>query len=751
MVIIKPVNSKGERVTNWGSNNNTPSGGGAGRATIDPDYIVSGGGQVAVRGTIGDNVILQDQTSRQTSSASGSGVASATTTPQGVSEETKALFQGKERVPVSPGFAGKLTGQSVRDDRNYYANVSRSNRNKQSVDDSPQTEPRTFKQKLKNTGKQISEPFVSGFKYAFGKTSGAESYRDYETPSEREARIREDTTGKEVFANVLIMGGSGAAARPSVVKQGEVTFASRSTVQNIADESGIVQGSSRIEGYGSTKKKIFGITVKEKPFKITGTAKETAKPIDVEIFGLQSADDVFSTKGASKLKITYGDGRVNTVSSTSKGFQVAGAGKRQVTQSVSGSQGLRQQPGEVFDEVYVVNSQVGGSQGSVVSKRGGGVFTSKDTEPIVLTRPGGDVYFNPETGLESATSTLRFKPDEQMSITYSKVNQAFTSKAPLSAEYTYEAAGGRLRQNLKPFAEVTSRDVVPSGGVNSVAGEQVLSQSKFAPSVAGNFNVAGAVQSAVSVSAPVRAKLPVPVGVYGKASQNVSAVTRGETKASSVFSSDVVVSQKTSSVALPVQSGASSSRVGQSMFPALSRSVGVGRSGVSESNSATDLSKDVSAAVLPESLAKAGVVQKQSQSVVSRSRFSSSNSFSGRGVGSSARTSFMVPAGIKLPMRGGSGEFGVSVRRGGVFRSVGGGLSLRDALRRGQGVVRGSAAASFMVTRGGRVVNVLAPSGFYSKKGVLIERNKFRINTPGELKEISSVGVSKKRKRGVLG
>jgi hypothetical protein len=93
------------------------------------------------------------------------------------------------------------------------------------------------------------------------------------------------------------------------------------------------------------------------------------------------------------------------------------------------------------------------------------------------------------------------------------------------------------------------------------------------------------------------------------------------------------------------------------------------------------------------------------------------------------------------------GVFGVSVKRFGTFRGIGKGLTLGKALQLGSARVRGSAAATFQVTRGGKPISVGAPSGFYKKGASLIEQNKFRINTPGELKEITYVGIGKSRLR----
>lgn len=105
-------------------------------------------------------------------------------------------------------------------------------------------------------------------------------------------------------------------------------------------------------------------------------------------------------------------------------------------------------------------------------------------------------------------------------------------------------------------------------------------------------------------------------------------------------------------------------------------------------------------------------------------------------------------------------EFSVFLRRKGHFSPLKTSVSLGEALRIGSLVVRESSAASFKVlNKLGRPVSVSladpALKGQFrrSKKerGVLIEEEKYRINKPGELREITFKGLSAiKFKSGLL-
>ena len=99
-----------------------------------------------------------------------------------------------------------------------------------------------------------------------------------------------------------------------------------------------------------------------------------------------------------------------------------------------------------------------------------------------------------------------------------------------------------------------------------------------------------------------------------------------------------------------------------------------------------------------------------------------------------------------------SRDFTVLVRRRGVFRPVGEFADLQKAFGAGETIVGDTAAASFkVVDRSGRP---LIPKGFGDdfrlsdkEAGVLIERRERRIQSAGELREITFQGIAEQRRR----
>ena len=85
--------------------------------------------------------------------------------------------------------------------------------------------------------------------------------------------------------------------------------------------------------------------------------------------------------------------------------------------------------------------------------------------------------------------------------------------------------------------------------------------------------------------------------------------------------------------------------------------------------------------------------------------------------------------------------FGVQVRRGGKFRSIGSGLSLRQAFEIGTQRVRTTLGATFKITSpsGKGIKGIPTPKGFRKKKGGLfIEKKELRLSTTPEVKEIQT-------------
>lgn len=106
-------------------------------------------------------------------------------------------------------------------------------------------------------------------------------------------------------------------------------------------------------------------------------------------------------------------------------------------------------------------------------------------------------------------------------------------------------------------------------------------------------------------------------------------------------------------------------------------------------------------------------------------------------------------------------KYNIFVRRKGFFSPVGEKPSLSEAFKFGENIVEKTAAASFKIEAPGKQL-VTAPTFLNRSKfrpskresGVFVELNKFRINTPGEKREITFKGIfgifGKRKKRGLF-
>lgn len=99
--------------------------------------------------------------------------------------------------------------------------------------------------------------------------------------------------------------------------------------------------------------------------------------------------------------------------------------------------------------------------------------------------------------------------------------------------------------------------------------------------------------------------------------------------------------------------------------------------------------------------------------------------------------------------------FTTFVRRRGKFQAVGSFPDIEQAISVGANIVQGTAAASFKVKGpAGQIQNAfksLNRAVFRESKkdsGVVVERTKFRINTPGEFGEITLKGIAATRRKG---
>lgn len=100
--------------------------------------------------------------------------------------------------------------------------------------------------------------------------------------------------------------------------------------------------------------------------------------------------------------------------------------------------------------------------------------------------------------------------------------------------------------------------------------------------------------------------------------------------------------------------------------------------------------------------------------------------------------------------------YGVSIRRRGVFQRVASGLSFEEASKRGAIITATTSAASFKLegpkTSGNKILQSLNKQFRTSKKdkNIIVEKSRYRIDTPGELGEITKKGqaASRSKKKG---
>lgn len=134
-----------------------------------------------------------------------------------------------------------------------------------------------------------------------------------------------------------------------------------------------------------------------------------------------------------------------------------------------------------------------------------------------------------------------------------------------------------------------------------------------------------------------------------------------------------------------------------------------------------------------------------SRSTVSRynNRFSSSRYYINNNR-DNFNLKFPLPPSYRRSTEGGS--FSVFVKKQGRFLEAGKFGNFQKALKFGRFKTATTSAASFKILSGANVVKLPSDTRYYSskkQKGVQVERTKFRINTSGELKEITFKGLEK--------
>jgi len=104
----------------------------------------------------------------------------------------------------------------------------------------------------------------------------------------------------------------------------------------------------------------------------------------------------------------------------------------------------------------------------------------------------------------------------------------------------------------------------------------------------------------------------------------------------------------------------------------------------------------------------------------------------------------------QTPKQKQTGNYGVQVRRGGVFRNIATTSDLNKAISIGRERVSSTLGATYRIT-GAKGLNLRTPAGFYSKssKGgtLFIEKRKYRLSKTGEKVEIKAAKRRKKKKK----
>lgn len=194
--------------------------------------------------------------------------------------------------------------------------------------------------------------------------------------------------------------------------------------------------------------------------------------------------------------------------------------------------------------------------------------------------------------------------------------------------------------------------------------------------------------------------------------------------------------------------GGSSSKVSGSS--SLSSSSVVSDLGLSTQSSSSSKSSNVSSLIKSSSSSSSSRISSRGKSSGSSNSVidivgSSDSNITGRTVKASASNKSLVP--FPSLKNDSLKNYGVVIRREGKFRNVAKGLTFEQAESLGKRLVGGSAAATYGITRRGKVVDAqVNDSRFYQKGNVAIEKNKFRINTGGELKQITRLGIVSNRK-----
>jgi hypothetical protein len=710
-------------------------------------------------------------------------------------KETKSVSDqtaNSKDVEISPALASKINKQSLRQDRTYYARptdaitryeiVQSSKPQKELIDTYNPREQRVDKEKLGSEASfQAGLTKVSSEKARIAKNLSpiigeyaATAKYFFLGSDEFDKGIPEGMSEKDVSAirqtrlfNIGMIGGGALTTRPVVASPKSYRFTSKAAVKtSISDSLSVSKGRLPV---GSSQvvvksKGVFG-QPKTTTYQVAGVFKETAKPTGQ--LGAASKQPILRTQGVGAYRITkvrkvLPNKKVADLRVSSVGGEVEGFGQKKVTSTLTKS-------GKSSADSYV-QSYVGFEKGDTVvsgsvNTKGVSVSVGKKLLELSGERVGKPSFkitaIQKATGLEQveigsirASPVVEINPGKVNLVTDRVYDVRFAGQKaiPKSARLTKTGVIKKLKSEQPKRTDVADYSFSPKGSTGSSVGSVQVQSLKQVSSLSLATDVKPVVVEAVKKieGKPVIGKTPGGFGVSVSKSRNEvfsssnsqSVVSGSKTKGFTVSSPRVSISN--ASVTRTSYGFAGVGSIGRISGFSKIKSLNVQKPSVSAISASSPIS-------MPSSVSASKQSSVQDQVLVSQTLLSSAKP--GFGISPTFFSSPVIPVVPVFPVfgKGGFGGFSVFVRRKGRFGLVGKASSLRGAESLGYRQVRGSAAASFKITdRSGVVVPISTGSGFYSKRGVVIQKPSFRIGSLGEKQEITFKGIaSSKRKRRV--
>ena len=326
------------------------------KVSINPENVVSGGGQVAISGKGSDNI----QYSGGSSTSPAAPVVEDAPVVTQPSQSAVDTFKGTTTVPVSPGVASKLAQQSLRQDSFYSVNVEP--RPRQSVDTMARdfvgakkgySDLTTREKTTDAIKKAYDESFLStpekGIKYLFStsknrlpRTPSGELnlYSDNpDTQKEIEQRFARENEGRQAAADLLLMGGTANTFEPVNFGRQSAKVASKTVSKAVSNEAGKTATTSVVSGEGLVERRLLGFKVlPDKKMTFTGRASQVTS--ETGFVGGVSKEPILKTSSQGKFNVLVGKKKLVMVSE-SEGFSVAGLGQRKNVVATTTPKGVK--------------------------------------------------------------------------------------------------------------------------------------------------------------------------------------------------------------------------------------------------------------------------------------------------------------------------------------------------------------------------------------------------------------------------